>query len=89
MTRSSAKRTPLPVTIGMPAYNGAAHIEQALAAQLEKSYRNFTLLVSDNALDDESLEISPKSGALEFKADKFLALHVSPGQDFQSDGCNL
>lgn len=47
----------LPVTIGMPVYNGAAYLEQALGALLEQTYRNFTLLVSDNASDDGTWEI--------------------------------
>lgn len=45
------------VTIGMPVYNGTAYIEQALAALLDQTYRNFTLLVSDNGSNDGTWEI--------------------------------
>ena len=37
------------VTIGMPVYNGAAYIERALAAIVEQSHGNFTLIISDDA----------------------------------------
>ncbi len=53
---SSALESPL-VTIGLPVYNGAAHIERALGALLDQTYPNFTLLVSDNASDDGTWEI--------------------------------
>ena len=47
------------VTIGLPIRNGAAFIDQALGALLKQTYRNFTLLISDNASDDGSQEILP------------------------------
>lgn len=50
-------RTAPPVTVGMPVYNGIDFIERALAALLEQTYRNFTLLVSDNASDDGTWEL--------------------------------
>ena len=45
------------VTIGMPVYNGAPYIEQALAGVLGQTYKDFTLIVSDNASDDGTWDI--------------------------------
>ncbi len=45
------------VTIGMPVYNGAAYIEQALAAIAEQSHGNFTLIISDDASTDSTPKI--------------------------------
>ncbi len=52
-----------PITIGMPVYNGAAYIDQALAGLVEQTYRNFTLHVSDNASEDETWKILEKWAA--------------------------
>ncbi len=46
-----------PITIGMPVYNGIEFIDQALAALVEQSYPNFTLLISDNASTDGTWEL--------------------------------
>jgi glycosyltransferase involved in cell wall biosynthesis len=40
------------VTIGMPVYNGAKYIEQALDSILAQTYTDFELLISDNASTD-------------------------------------
>jgi len=45
------------VTVGLPVYNGAEFIEQALEGLLGQTYRNFTLLISDNASTDGTWEI--------------------------------
>jgi glycosyltransferase involved in cell wall biosynthesis len=42
------------VSIGMPVYNGAAHLRGALDALLGQTYRYFELLISDNASTDET-----------------------------------
>jgi glycosyltransferase involved in cell wall biosynthesis len=42
------------VTIGMPVYNGAACIERALAAVVEQSHGNFTLIIADDASTDST-----------------------------------
>jgi glycosyltransferase involved in cell wall biosynthesis len=53
------------VTIGLAVYNGAEFIEQALAGICGQTYRNFKLLVSDNASDDGTWEILQKWARLD------------------------
>ncbi len=45
------------VTIGMPVYNGGRHIEQAISSILQQTYRDFRLIVLDNASTDATEEI--------------------------------
>lgn len=50
------KTQPL-VTIGIPVYNGARHIEQALDSVLAQDYANLEIIISDNASTDKTAEI--------------------------------
>jgi glycosyltransferase involved in cell wall biosynthesis len=45
------------VTVGMPVFNGAEHIENALNAILVQTFRDFILIVSDNASTDDTWDI--------------------------------
>ena len=45
------------VFIGLPVYNGARFLTAALDSLLAQSYRDFTLLISDNASTDETPQI--------------------------------
>lgn len=45
------------LTIGLPVYNGEQYLSQALESILGQSYRDFELLVSDNASTDRTREI--------------------------------
>jgi len=45
------------VSIGMPVYNGASHIREALDSLLGQSFQDFELIISDNASDDGTKEI--------------------------------
>jgi glycosyltransferase involved in cell wall biosynthesis len=45
------------VSIGMPAYNAAMHIRDAVDSLLDQDYRNFELIISDNASSDATFEI--------------------------------
>lgn len=45
------------VCIGMPVYNGAAYIREALDSVLAQTYQNFELIISDNASTDNTGEI--------------------------------
>lgn len=45
------------VTIGLPVYNGAEHIAEALDSLLAQSFTDFEILVSDNASSDATAEI--------------------------------
>ncbi len=43
-----------PVTIGMPVFNGAAYLEQAVHSLLEQTYGDFSLIISDNCSTDDT-----------------------------------
>ena len=45
------------VSIGMPAFNEATHVEEAIGSLLAQTYRSFELIISDNASADETYEI--------------------------------
>jgi glycosyltransferase involved in cell wall biosynthesis len=52
------ERLELPVvSIGMPVYNGARYLEQALQSILNQTFRNFELIISDNASTDATESI--------------------------------
>ncbi|HEX2053785.1 MAG TPA: glycosyltransferase family A protein [Actinomycetota bacterium] len=55
---------PLPlVTVGMPVYNGAAHLEEALQSVLAQDYPALEVLVCDNASDDATPAIATEFAA--------------------------
>jgi len=45
------------VSIGMPVYNGAVYIREALDSLLVQSFENFELIISDNASTDDTQSI--------------------------------
>lgn len=45
------------ITIGMPVYNGEAHLQQAIDSLLAQSFRDFVLLISDNASTDRTQQL--------------------------------
>jgi glycosyltransferase involved in cell wall biosynthesis len=45
------------VTIGVPVYNGERYLAQCLDSLLAQTYRNFVLVISDNASTDRTPEI--------------------------------
>lgn len=45
------------VTVGMPVYNGAHYVREALDSVLAQTYGDFELIVSDNASEDETQSI--------------------------------
>lgn len=47
-----------PVSLGLPVYNGEAHLRQTLDAILAQTYRNFSLIISDNASTDATRSIA-------------------------------
>lgn len=46
------------VTIGMPVYNGAVHLAEALESVLGQTYTNLEVVICDNASDDGTPEIA-------------------------------
>jgi glycosyltransferase involved in cell wall biosynthesis len=55
-------RTPL-VTIGMPVYNGARYLEEAIASLQAQTEDDFILHISDNCSDDATPEICTRLAA--------------------------
>ncbi|MDD2901687.1 MAG: glycosyltransferase, partial [Syntrophales bacterium] len=45
------------ISIGMPVYNGEKFLRQALDSLLAQDYRNFELIISDNASTDNTADI--------------------------------
>ena len=45
------------VFIGLPTYNGAAHLREALDSICQQTYQDWQLLISDNGSQDETAEI--------------------------------
>lgn len=45
------------VTIGLPVYNGARYIEECLASIQSQTFRDFRLVISDNASTDGTAEV--------------------------------
>ena len=45
------------VSIGMSVYNGEKYIRQTLNSLLNQTYKNFELIISDNASTDETKKI--------------------------------
>ena len=54
-TLSSSQPT---VSIGLPVYNGAKYIKEALDSLLCQSFQDFEIIISDNASDDNTETIA-------------------------------
>ena len=48
------------ISIGMPVYNAEQHLEKSIKSILSQTYRNFELIISDNASTDSTSEICKK-----------------------------
>ena len=48
------------ISIGMPVYNGAKTIEKTINSLLAQTFKDFELIISDNASDDETENICQK-----------------------------
>jgi glycosyltransferase involved in cell wall biosynthesis len=60
----AAGSSPAPlVTIGLPVYNGARHLEAAIRSLLDQTARDFTLVISDNCSTDETPRICERFAA--------------------------
>ncbi len=62
------------LTIGLPVYNGEAFIEACLGSILEQTYRDFELIVCDNASTDRTPEIVAEWS----RRDPRVVLHRAP-----------
>ena len=45
------------VSMGMPVYNGAKYLREALDSLLAQTYKDFELVISDNASTDDTAKI--------------------------------
>lgn len=76
------------LTIGLPVYNGARYIEQALDALLGQSFEDFRLVISDNASTDETGEICKRYAKRDSRIDYFRQrrnIGLSPNHNFTLD----
>ncbi len=64
------------LSVGLPVYNGAKWIEDALESMLEQSFRDFELIISDNASTDDTEAICRSVAA----ADARVRYHRNPRQ---------
>lgn len=51
------------VTVGLPVFNGAAHLQLTINAILKQSYKNIELIICDNASTDETAKIAAQSAS--------------------------
>jgi glycosyltransferase involved in cell wall biosynthesis len=59
-----AGRSPLPrVSIGLPTFNGAAYLEEAINSLLGQTFTDFELIISDNGSTDATPEICRRAAA--------------------------
>ena len=56
MQKQASRKVPK-VSIGLPVYNGEAHLRQALDSILAQTFTDFELIISDNASSDGTQEI--------------------------------
>lgn len=73
------------VTIGMPVYNGALYLEEAIASVLDQTFDDFELIISDNASTDRTAEICAEFAARDpriryFRQDRNLG--AAPNHNF-------
>jgi glycosyltransferase involved in cell wall biosynthesis len=54
------RKKPAPITIGVPVYNGAAFLAQALENLRLQSFQDFRVLIFDNASTDDTGEIAAR-----------------------------
>lgn len=53
------------VSLGMPVYNGAAHLREALAGVLSQTYEDFELVIVDNASTDQTEAMCRNAAAMD------------------------
>jgi len=69
------------VSIGIPVYNGADFLAEAVDSLLNQTYKNIEILISDNASDDSTQEISEKYAAIDQRV-KYFRHETNKGAAF-------
>lgn len=64
LSASQSRATPL-VTIGLPVYNGDNYLADALDSILAQTFRDFELIISDNASTDRTEEICRRYASMD------------------------
>ncbi len=59
----SMSALPPAISVGLPVYNGAAHLTQALESLLSQSFTDFEIIISDNCSTDGTPDISARYAA--------------------------
>lgn len=67
-----------PLTIGMPVFNGEAYIREAIDSLLNQTYRDFELVISDNASTDSTASICQEYAALDSRV-RCIRQHMNIG----------
>ena len=57
ITNAASSGADVDVTVGIPTYNRSRLLERSIASVLRQSYHHFTLVVSDNASDDDTAAV--------------------------------
>ncbi len=57
ITNAASSGADVDVTVGIPTYNRSRLLERSIASVLRQSYHRFTLVVSDNASDDDTAAV--------------------------------
>lgn len=71
------------VTIGLPVYNGAQFIEEALNSMLAQTFTDFELIISDNASTDQTEQICRSYAARDNRICYFRqARNIGAGNNF-------
>lgn len=69
------------VTVGLPVYNGQKYLRQALEALVHQTFRDFELILSDNASKDETEAICREYAAKDSRIRYIRHATTSPAQD--------
>jgi len=72
------------VSIGMPVYNGAQHVAEALESLLSQEFTDFELIISDNASSDKTPEICQRFA----RADKRVGYYRSRANEGAAENYN-
>lgn len=67
------------VSIGLPVYNGERYLKEALDSLLAQTYKNFEIIISDNASSDKTAEIC-EAYLLKDKRIKYIRQSKNIGQ---------
>lgn len=78
---SAAAKRPARLTVGMPAYNSSATIELAIESLLAQTFRDFELVISDNASSDRTCDIVERYAAVDQRV-RLVRQHANIGANF-------